>query len=155
MPCIDQAQRTQNPATWTGEHVRSRLVEAFKVERRMPGDRFAAVASAWPAAPVHSFAEFVGWGPDARERVWEAWEAAKGTLPFEVTRMEESFDWLRYLPSGERTCLSTWALSEARGLNITGIIEKRRWSRSTFYRKRDAGAARIADRLNAQGVMVR
>jgi hypothetical protein len=155
MATLDQRCQSQSPSTWTGDRVRARLVEAFVIERRMPGDRFVAIASAWPASPVSSFADYVGWGPDARERVWEAWERAKGVLPYEITRWEETVGWLQYLPPGERTCLSTWALSEARGLNISAIIEKRRWSRTVFYRKRNAGAARIAERLNAQGVVVR
>jgi hypothetical protein len=153
MPRIDQARATS--PTWTGDRVRARLVEAFKVERRMPGARFTAIASAWPATPLYTFAEAVGWGSLGSERVLDDWEQAKGTLPYEVSMMEETFDWLRYLPDGERRCLSIWAVSEARGFNITAIIDRRKWKRTTFYRKRDAGAARIAERLNAQGVVVR
>lgn len=151
---LDQARTARPPATWSGELVRQRLVEAFAIERRMPGQRFAAIASAWPATPLHEFTDMLHWD-DARQRVWDSWSKSRGVYSYEVTRMEEAFDWLRWLPEGERRCLAAWALCSARGLNVKRMIEKRRWSRTTFYRQIDKAASYIADRLNREGVQVR
>jgi hypothetical protein len=139
---------------WSGDLVRQRLVDAFTIERRMPGQRFATIASSWPAQPLHEFTDMLHWD-DARERVWQSWERAKGVYPYEVSLMEEALDWLRWLPIGERRCLASWALASARGLSVRAMLDKRHWSRTTFYRKLDQAAQAISDRLNAQGVVVR
>jgi len=43
-----------------------------------------------------------------------------------------------------RRCLATWALAAARGVPVRKVLRQRGWSKSTFYRKLDGGAARIA-----------
>jgi hypothetical protein len=43
-----------------------------------------------------------------------------------------------------RRCLATWALAAARGVPVRKVPRQRGWSKSTFYRKLDGGAARIA-----------
>ena len=43
-----------------------------------------------------------------------------------------------------RRCLATWALDAARGVLVGKVLRQRSWSKSTFYRKLDGGAARIA-----------
>jgi hypothetical protein len=43
-----------------------------------------------------------------------------------------------------RRCLATWALAAARGVPVREVLRQRGWSKSTFYRKLDGGAARIA-----------
>jgi hypothetical protein len=149
---LDQQRTARPPTQWTGERVRERLVEAFAIERRMPGQHFATIASAWPATPVHSFADIVHWEPGA---VMETWSTAKGVYSYEVTKMEEAFAWLPILPEGERRCLTAWAMASSRGLSVRAMIEKRHWSRTTFYRRIEQAAERIADRLNRQGVVVR
>jgi hypothetical protein len=155
MATLDQTRTAQPSAIWTGDRVKERLVEAFATEKRMPGQRFAAItSSSWPAAPLHEFADRVHW-TDARQRVWESWEKSRGVYPYEVSRMEESFSWLRWLHDGERRCLAAWALASARGFSVRAMLDKRRWSRSTFYRRIDEAAQRIADRLNTEGVQVR
>ena len=70
MTALDQARTARSPATWSGELVRQRLVEAFAIERRMPPDRFATMAASWPATPLHTFVEMLHWD-DARQRVWD------------------------------------------------------------------------------------
>ena len=155
MNALDHARTARPPTAWSAELVRGRLVEAFSTERRMPRDRhFAAVSSAWPASPIHSFAEVMHWD-DARERVWENWSRAKGVYSFEVTRMEETFDWLRLVNEDDRRWLHLWAKASARGLSLTSMMKSRGWSRTTFYRRVDQAAVRIADALNAKGVQVR
>ena len=157
MTMLDHVQHpTPSPATWSAEPVLERLVEAFEVDRRMPaGRRFGKLASAWPAAPIHEFADIVHWDSgEQRERVWQSWERAPAS-PQEVTRMEESFAWLRWVPMTERKMLETWASVTARGLSVSAAIRKAGLSRTSFYRHRDHAAQRIADRLNRQGVQVR
>lgn len=153
MPTCDQAH-TSTSSAWTAERVKDRLVEAFKVWRRLPADRRPALASSWPAQPVHDFVDVLHWD-DARKRVWENWERARGAYSFEISRMEEAEDWLLWLDDGERNCLKAWAMVKSGGRSLTAALRKRKWSRTTFYRRVDQGAARIARRLNDQGVKVR
>jgi hypothetical protein len=152
MPTLNQPH-TAPSATWTAEYVRVRLVEAFKIERRMPGERRYSKTSTWPATPIHSWQEAVHWH-DARERVLDDWERAPGAYPIEVTMMEEAIDWLRWVPLGERHALEAWAKATARGLNRRRMI-RGQWKVTTFYRLRDRAAERIAERLNREGVQVR
>jgi hypothetical protein len=155
MPALDQPHTAATSAIWSAKLVQGRLVEAFTIERRMPGQRFTTIANySWPVTPLHEFTDVLHWD-DARERVWQSWAKAKGAHPYEVTRMEEAIDWLRLLPDGERRCLAAWALASACGMSLRTILAKRKWSRTTFYRKVDQASCRIADRLNAQGVVVR
>jgi hypothetical protein len=54
-----------------------------------------------------------------------------------------------------RRCLTIWALAAARGVPVRKVLHQRGWSKSTFYRKLDGGAARIAAVLGERGVVVR
>lgn len=153
MPTLDQPSTARPPATWTGELVRQRLVEAFRVDRRLPGAGMRRQGSAWPTTPLHTWQDKVHWD-DARERIWHDWENAKGAYPVEVSMMEEALDWLRYVPLVERRVLEAWAAATAKGLNVRRMI-RGRWAPTTFYRQRDSASARIAERLNKQGVQVR
>ena len=136
--------------------MRERLVEAFEVDRRMPGARrYGTTGSAWPAAPIHEFTDIVHWDSgEQRERVWQSWERAPASPP-EVTRMEEAFAWLRWVPMTERKMLETWASVTARGLSVSAAIRKSGLSRTGFYRHRDRAAQRIVDRLTRTSVEVR
>ena len=157
MTMLDHVQQPAPPsATWSAEPVLERLVEAFEIDRRMPGGRrYGSLASAWPAAPIHEFTDIVHWDSgEQRDRVWQSWERAPAS-PQEVTRMEESFGWLRWVPMVERKMLEAWASATARGLSVSATIQKGGLSRTTFYRHRDRAAQRIADRLNKQGVTAR
>lgn len=155
MPTLDQPSTARPPATWTGELVRQRLVEACLTERRLPGQGARRVQSAWPAAVLHSFTDVLHWD-DARERVWNAWENVKGAEPIDVSKMEEAQAWLSWLADiDERRYLAAWSLASARGMSVRAIIEKRGIPRTTFYRVIDRAACRIAERLNKQGVQVR
>jgi hypothetical protein len=152
MPSIDTAR--PQPSPWTADRVRQRLVEAFVTERRLPGQHFTKIVSAWPATPLHSFTDMLHWD-DARQRVWDRWEKAKGAYPIEVSMMEESFDWLRWLPKDERQCLEDWCKCEAFDIPVSKAMRYHGYKKTTFYRKRDDASDRIAYRLNTQGVVVR
>ena len=53
-----------------------------------------------------------------------------------------------------RRCLATWALAAARGVPVRKVLRQRGWSRPTFYRKLDGGAARIAAILGERGDLI-
>jgi hypothetical protein len=151
---LDQTSTARPAPAWTGELVRQRLVEAASVERRLPGIGARRLRSTWPATPLHTFTEMMHWD-DARERVWNAWENAKGAYPIEVSRMEEAQAWLVWLPEVERRYLDAWAVASARSLSVSAMLGKRHIPRRTFYRVIERAAQRIAERLNKQGVQVR
>ena len=130
---------------WTAEIVRERLVEAFEIDRRLPRDRLRTTGSAWPASPIHEFSDIVHWNSgEQREQVWRSWERAPAS-PQEVTRMEEAFGWLQHREARE---LEIWAKCVALGLSLSAAMKHKGWSRTSFYRKRDASAQALADRLN-------
>jgi len=152
MTMLDQVQQPapSSLATWSAEIVRERLVEAFAVDRRMPGERRYRIGSAWPATPLHTFSDMVSWPEgEAREQVWRSWERAPAS-PQEVSRMEQAFGWLQWAPMTERRCLEAWAQATATRRSVSAMINKRGLKRSSFYRHRDSAAQRIAERLNAQ-----
>jgi hypothetical protein len=130
------------------------MLEACDINRRLPGEFFTRIATAWPATPIHEFVDKVYWD-DARQRVWDDWARAKYAYPYEVSRMEEALDWLQYLPEGERRCLWAWAAAAVSGKPMRKVLRKHGWTASTFYRQVRNGLARIAKRLNQQGVQVR
>lgn len=161
MTALDQARPARSPSIWTGELVRQRLVEACVTYRKLPIDRFggrSTSTSSWPATPLHDWQEMVHWnnpGDGARDRVLESWERAKGAYPIEISRMEESFDWLLWLDQGDRRNLEAWAWASATSKSVRAMLGKRGLKRTTFYRNVNNAAVRIADRLNGQGVQVR
>jgi hypothetical protein len=80
---------------WTPDRVKERLVEAFEIERRIPGGRVgpAVIRSSWPTNTRDSFSDRVHQGKTVREEVWRAWARAGGATPQEVTRMEQALAW--------------------------------------------------------------
>lgn len=143
------------PYLWTPNWVQHRLVEAFRIERRLPGGKAKPQSGSWPAI-TYEFADKVFW-PDARERVLDAWSSAGGVYSTEVQRMEEAHDWLRLILAPyplERACLSQWAAAMAYRRSLRGILARRGWSRTTFYRHVSAGSFVIAQRLHNDGVAV-
>jgi hypothetical protein len=141
---------------WTAELVKQRLKEAFAVLQRLPGDGLRRVGPAWPAQPMHSFADVVGWdnaGDGPSDRVLADWAHSRGATSREVSRMEEALDWLRWLEGDELVWLQAWA--NAKRLSKRRMLQKRGLSRTSFYRTIELAARRIADRLNERGVVVR
>jgi hypothetical protein len=82
------------------------------------------------------------------DRKWNEWENARDVAPAEVTRMEEAFAWLPWLPAYERRYLEAWAKAQALGVPIRRMLKYRGWPITTFYRGRDSAVARIVARLN-------
>jgi hypothetical protein len=156
---LDQPS-THHAATWSAELVQARLVEAYEIERKLPAEKLPRVRSASTVWPTMSreFADMVGWSDEARQAVWADWARAKGAHPFEVSRMWEALLWLQLLADhpGEQRCLVAWAKVKAGRGSIRKMVKRRPgWTRNTLYRRRDEGAARIAARLNSEGVAVR
>jgi len=154
---LDRPLTAWRGTTWSIELVKARLVEAFEVEFKLPGIRGnRASGNAWPVM-AREFEDLIGWSDEARQAVWEDWERAKGAFPYEVTRYEEVVGWMPILADhpGEQRCLVVWAKLEAKRMSIRKALRKKGWPRSTFDRRREAGASRIADHLNSHGVAVR
>lgn len=144
---------------WTRNLVCDRLQEAFTTERMVKGPRTPRhnAGSAWPAM-AREFSDIVGWSDAARQAVWDDWSRVKVAFPYEVTRMEETWLWLRVLTDhpGELRCLVGWAMTRAHRKSIRKFVrQKPGWTRNTLYTRRNQGADRIADWLNSRGVMVR
>jgi hypothetical protein len=158
MPELDQIT-ARAPATWTGELVKLRMLEAFTIEQKLPADRhfIKKVTTAWPAQPLTEFHEMVGWDEgETRLRNWQSWENAKGAFSYEISRMEEAFGWLRWLSQIECDYLTAWALGKIKGTPRRKILRKHgAWTKTTFYRTIDNAVQLIATRLNGEGVQVR
>lgn len=88
-PAIEAVERSPAiPTTWTPDHVASRLIEAFRVDRRMP--RIERPKSPGSAHPAMEF---------SREEMdeWEAIEIDPSRFAprwDEIAAMEEAFAWL-------------------------------------------------------------
>jgi hypothetical protein len=153
---IDMDLPQEPPPAWTADWVCTRLVEAYRIEARLPGDARRKIVAPWPAH-IYEFSDIVGWD-DARERVLDKWAHIRGSVsPSEVSRKDEAQEWLlvqlRHYP-GERMCLAGWAACTALGHSLRSLMVRKRWSRSSFYRRRDTGAAIIAKALKDEDVKV-
>jgi len=153
---IDMDVPQDPPPVWNADWVCTRLVEAYRIERRLPGHVRQKLVAPWP---VHSyeFSDVVGWD-DARERILTKWENTYGGVyAKELTRMEEAHEWLRVILRNypeDRMCLAGWAAAIAYGHSLRSLMVRKRWSRSSFYRRKDTGSAFIAQVLKDEDVKV-
>jgi hypothetical protein len=142
------------PTQWSAAVVRERLVEAFDLERQLPGrDGPSRLRSAWCAmpAPLDSFADLVAQGEAPRSELYRRWARAAGLRPAQVARMEQVLDWPRrfLLPAHvvEARCLLLWAWARSYGRPLRRLLAARGFSRATFLRRADVGAEKIATAL--------
>ena len=148
------------PATWTAAHVKDRLRDACAIERRQPEPRLPrprAVRSTWPTA-YREFSDLVGWASEAREAELAAWARSRGgVFGYEISLMEEAFGWLALLARHpvERQCLEAWARAGSSRVKLRKVMRHMSIPKTTFYRRVEDGAGRIADHLNRHGVAVR
>lgn len=155
MTALNHPHAAPSPA-WTGDKVRARMVEAFEIDRRMPGDRrkmWQTARGSWPATPIDTFRDQMHWnnpGDNARDRKWQEWASARNVSPPEITRMDEAFSWLRWLPDHQRKALETYAKAEVIGMPLIGVLRYRRIKKTQFYEHLKQGTQRIADRLNSK-----
>ena len=141
-----------------------RLVEGFRIERRLPDKRIGPgiVKGAWAQHPHRrQLCRSRCQGESPRQEIWEAWARAGGCTAAQVSRMEEALAWPgAILANGggravEARCLLAWAFTVAYGRSLRRLMHTRGWSRSSFYRSVEDGAERIASHLNRQGAKVR
>ena len=145
------------PPQWSASWVQRRLIEAYSVERRIPLAKRRMVGSAWPPMATE-FSDIVGRADDDRKERFAAWEHTRlGVSAADITRLEEAHDWLRIIlfqyPE-ERLCLAQWAAAVAYRRSLRRMLERRQWSRSSFYRRVTAGAHVVAMELTRQGLPV-
>ena len=148
---------TASSSAWTAELVQQRLVDAFIVDRKLPGHR-QRMAGAWLLETTHTFADVVGWdnpGDGASDRTLQNWGRLGNAQPIEVSMWEEALGWLSMLPKDEKQCLGWWAKCKAWRYQQTKVYKKIGYSKSSFDRKRKDGSLRIACALNRVGVQVR
>lgn len=145
------------PLLWSASWVQRRLIEAYSVERRLPqARRRLLIASAWPSMAVE-FSDIVGRADDDRKERFHSWEHVRlGVSAQGISRMEQAHDWLRILKPypEERLCLAQWAAAVAYRRSLRRMLERRQWSRTTFYRYANAGAHVVALELNRQSLPV-
>jgi len=153
---IDMDLPQDPPPAWTPDWVCTRLVEAYRIERRLPGHVRRKLVAPWPAHS-YEFSDVVGWD-DARERVMDKWARFRGGVyAIELSRMDQAQEWLRVQLrnyAGERMCLSGWAACIAYNHSLRALMVRKHWSRSSFYRRVDIGAGVIARALQDENVKV-
>jgi hypothetical protein len=154
---LDVALRDRPPPQWTPDWVRLRLVEAFRIERRLPSMARYGVRSSWPSI-TPEFSDVVARGELASERVLEVWANAKSPVyAAEIERMEQAFAWLPQCllrHEAERLCLVQWAKAKAFGFPVARLLARRRWSKGTFYKHVSTGSFIIAAKLHSERVEV-
>jgi phage-related protein len=155
---IDALLRTRVPARWSPDWVRLRMVEAFRIERRLPNKRGRdPMATLWP--PVSpEFSDIVHRGELASEQVLELWANAKSPVySAEIERMEQAFGWLKGFLSrheSERLCLLHWAKATAWNYPVARVLQRRRWAKTSFYKQVSTGSFIIAKSLEADNIAV-
>jgi TnpA family transposase len=152
---IDMDVAQQPPDTWTAAWVCTRLIEAYRIEQRLPGNVRRKLVAPWPKH-AYEFSDVVAQGEAASERVLHQWENTRGGVyAIELTRMEQAHEWLRVQLrnyAGERMCLAGWAACVAYGHSVRALMVRKHWSRSSFYRRVDTGSIIIAKALQQEGV---
>jgi hypothetical protein len=155
---IDTLLRSRTPQRWTPDWVRLRMVEAFRIERRLPNKRGRdPMATLWP--PVSpEFSDMVHRGELASEQVLELWANARSPVyAAEIERMEQAFGWLNLFLSRhdlERLCLLHWAKATAWNYPVARVLQARRWAKTSFYKHVSVGSYIIAKSLVAEEIAV-
>ncbi len=146
------------PETWTPDHVARRLIEAFRVDRRMP-----RIESPKQPGSAHPSIEY------SREEM-EIWE----TVPIDPSRfiptraeidvMETAFGWLTRMSVIDFdgvVALRVWALRTAGGKTRRGsaasvrtLARKLGVADTTLLRRKDRALSSIASTLNAKDMPV-
>ena len=137
------------PETWTPDHVARRLIQAFRIDRRMPRiERPKKPGSAHPTVEY------------SREEM-EIWEAVPidvrrfAPTPIERLEMEVAFAWLHMIADAESLALRAWAIRQAggglcgrSGNSIRSIAASQGVSHVTLLKRKDRALLSIASRLN-------
>lgn len=145
-----------HPVTiWNADMVGERMIEAFETLRAIPS---SGGGSAWPAAIIYTFDDKTFQEETRDKKAW-AWTRVKPSpSPQAISRMNDCLEWPnRYLRNheGASRCLLLWAITRAYRRSIEKKLRARRWSRSTFERKRREGCQLIANGLNKDRVVAK
>ena len=120
---------------WTASLVEGRLAEAAEVLSRLPEERVQGYFNAWPEV-VRSYWEAFARNEPTLRRPWPS--------PAAITRMEETFLWLRWLEPDDARLV--W--DRADGAPWKVICWRFGKSRATAWRHWVAALAVIAEQLN-------
>jgi hypothetical protein len=151
------AARNAREAPWTSDDVERALLEAYRVDRRMPGIGGPKKPGGSHPAVYYSRAEIA-----ELQRMVDAGEATIGPARVtptrsEIKRMGLTFLWLekvqwRDADEHHRMALIDWMRTESAGLNHKTLCAERGLMRPTYYYRVGKALALIARRLNARCV---
>ena len=134
------------PENWTPEHVGRRLIEAFRIDRRLPRVPL-------PVCKGSGFlAKQIQYTPEERAE-WEEMPLDVNRMPptqAEVTWMEKVLDWLRGVENLRyRHAVTLWALrkASASGRSIREIARRLDVTHLTFLERRQRALLSIVSRL--------
>lgn len=150
--------------TWTPATVKAELVRAYDVLRSVPvaDNHRLGGGGFWPE---HCYEADEIAEQQAQERTENRpVRDRRRFTPRDILRMEivllgqgNEKGWLsRFLndaPAAKR-CLTAYAIWSAHGWNMKAACKKRGWAYSTFRKRRDEGAALLAEALNAARVEI-
>lgn len=135
MTCLSDG----NEELWTPKRVEARLEEAADTMRKLPRPRVAGYFNTWPET-VRSYWDSYGWETDAPVRGF--------ATPREVTRMEATMPWLRWLERDDQKIV--WA--RANGRRWKAICTESGLKRSAANERWTYALSVIAMKLNNQPV---
>lgn len=124
---------------WTPKQVEAALTEAANTMRKLPRPHVAGFFNTWPE-PVRSYWDAYGWETDAPVRGF--------ATPREVTRMEATMPWLRWLERDDQRIV--WA--KANGRRWKAICAESGLRRSAANERWTYALSVIAMKLNNQPV---
>jgi hypothetical protein len=140
------------PRIWTAELVQARLLEAWRIDFRLP-------RAGGPRKPCSAHPAFKHDDEDVAD--WEAIEINPSRFAptrEEISLMESIFEWLMFLVGSAfehlRQALKAWMAIEARGDSHQAHCRKNGLLLATFVGWKDEAVELIARRLNRDGVAV-
>ncbi|ACB96733.1 hypothetical protein [Beijerinckia indica] len=138
------------PERWTPEHVGTRIVDAIRIERRLPPVR-------GPRPPGNHFREVVNEGIDQTDFADPPRNRRGPATATEIKQMEIALGWMTLLRDhdpGLAVVTVHWAFAVVSGKTVRDLCKRKGWAFGTFYRKRNAALGFVADHLNAVAVPV-
>jgi hypothetical protein len=152
------------PDEWTADHLSEKLVEALKVERRMPKPKGPRQPGNHGLTYVHSDLDRKGWentqgvseevaalGDPFEERKRDINRTNLHPSKDEIGKMEQCFCFLRWFGVEDgmgAVILLKWAAATAGGRSITKTAAAIGVPKRTFYSKRESGLKACAAMLN-------
>lgn len=136
------------PAVWTPEHVALRLVEAFRIDKRLP-----RVASPKAPGSAHPQMEY----SDEEKAEWETipYDPSRSyPTPTELTTMEECFEWLYSVAATDlNACLAlrAWALDVSLGRGHQVTAKKLKVKKTTLMMRKHKALCMIVSLLSDEG----